>query len=124
MRLFQTQIILKIPVEPEREKIQLSSQISAPSSTIIVVASAAPAAVQAAVANDSATAASSDAAAAATKKAIHLRLGAMTKTWKNKKSWRSEKVLIFSMIIKLNFLFYNFVQISVKECVGLLFFLC
>lgn len=26
------------------------------------------------------------------KKSIHLRLGAMTKTWKSKKPWRSEKV--------------------------------
>lgn len=108
-------------VEPEREKVQLSSQISAPSSTIVVASTAAaPASLfvasQAAVATDStfATASSSD-DDAASKKAIHLRLGPMTKTWKNKKSWRSEKVLIFSMIIKLNFLFYNFVQISVGE---------
>lgn len=39
-------------------------------------------------------AAASAAAAAAAKKPIHLRLGAMTKTWKtSKKTWRTEKVL-------------------------------
>lgn len=96
---------------------QLSSQISAPSSTISVVASAAAALAPsvASQAVDSAAATTPNSDDSATKKAIHLRLGAMTKTWKNKKSWRSEKVLIFSMIIKLNFFFYDFVQISVRD---------
>lgn len=93
---------------------QLSSLISAPSSTITVVASTVPTAVASQAAADSAFATASSSDDGAAKKAIHLRLGAMTKTWKNKKSWRSEKVLIFSMIIKLNFPFYNFVQISVR----------
>ncbi|XP_055304282.1 uncharacterized protein DDB_G0287625-like isoform X2 [Sitodiplosis mosellana] len=43
--------------------------------------------------SDSVSTAASAAAAAASKKPIHLRLGAMTKTWKtSKKTWRTEKV--------------------------------
>lgn len=38
---------------------------------------------------------------------IHLRLGAMTKTWKNKKSWRTEKVLM--NFLKQTFFLFHFI---------------